>query len=225
MSLVPRGCLRSMKLKRFVSTYHGERMSFAQWMSKLHSAKMSIQKSSWHVWFELFIQKLNKTRSRVRLNKKKIEYDDHFIRSFLSTLSFMRNDVTRGKPFCINLFKVDEKATKWEKLKGTTETWKRARKSNDIFLGRETSRYGCLYGGKWQDVNANGRIPARFLINFFAIITTAHWCKCLRLISREKLTNSTRLGSKPAFLISRNLFTFKKLYVSYELHPSTKDIN
>ena len=33
----------------------------------------------------------------------------------------------------------------------------------------------CLYGdgGKWQDVNANGRIPARFLINFFAIITTA----------------------------------------------------
>lgn len=39
---------------------------------------------------------------------------------------------------------------------------------------RETSRYGCLYGdgGKWQDVNANGRIPARFLINFFVIITT-----------------------------------------------------
>lgn len=63
--------------------------------------------------------------------------------------------------------------------------YERARKSNDIFLARETSRYGCFYGdgGKWQDVNANGRIPARFLINFFAIITTARWCKCLRLIS------------------------------------------
>jgi len=45
------------------------------------------------------------------LNKKK-EYDDHFIHSFLSTLSFMRNDVTREKPFCINLFKDDEKVTK-----------------------------------------------------------------------------------------------------------------
>jgi len=137
----------------------------------------------------------------------------------------MRNDVTRGKPFCINLFKDDEKATKWEKLKGTTEMWKRVRKSNDIFLG-ETSRYGCLYGdgGKWQDVNANGRIPARFLINFFAIITTVHWCKCLRLISLVKnwpTRQDQKFSSKPAFPISRNLSTFKKLYVSYELHPLT----
>lgn len=66
-----------------------------------------------------------------------------------------------------------------------TGQYERARKSNDVFLVRETSRYDCLYGdgGKWQDVNANGRIPARILINFFVIITTAHWCKCLKLIS------------------------------------------
>jgi len=50
------------------------------------------------------------------------------------------------------------------------------RESQTIFFWCERVATACLYGdeGKWQDVNANGRIPARFLINFFAIITTGH---------------------------------------------------
>jgi len=47
---------------------------------------------------------------------------------------------------------------------------------------RDASRRLPGGGGKWQGVNANGRIPAGLLINFFAIITTARWCKYLRLI-------------------------------------------
>lgn len=121
---------------------------------------------------------------------------DHFIRSLLSaffTASFyiIHSDVAREKQFYTGVYlKTMKKLRKMEeKVEKATRTIQRSEKVGRYLLRvRETSRLDCLppggggRGGKWHGVNANGRIPAGLLINFFAIITTARRCKYLRLI-------------------------------------------
>lgn len=62
-----------------------------------------------------------------------------------------------------------------KKLQKRQRSGRRSEKAEWISFAcvKDENRYNCLFGdeGKWQSVNANGRIPAELLINFFAIIT------------------------------------------------------